>query len=55
MSLAIIWVVMVNCAAGGLAFFLLRALYREVVKPLLEERKKRPDRFRKTPWRREKH
>jgi len=41
MSQALTWIVIVNILAGGLAYFVLRALYREVILPLLEERKKR--------------
>ena len=49
MSLAITWIVIVNILVGGLAYFVLRALYREVVLPLLEERKKRQQNQKKHP------
>jgi|GEM_PF-4014820 len=41
MSLAITWLVIANLLAGGLAFLLIRALYREVIAPNLEYWKKK--------------
>jgi hypothetical protein len=41
MELAIAWLVIANLLAGGLAFFVIRALYREVIAPNLEYWKKK--------------
>lgn len=47
MSTAMIWVIIINLVAGILAFFIMRALYREVLSPRLERWKKLREERRK--------
>lgn len=44
MSLAITWIVIVNLLIGWLAFVVIRAVYKEVIQPLLEQRKQQRER-----------